>query len=326
MFRIAVNTLCLLAIAVTLGAAPAYSQNYPVKPVRIIVPFTAGGLTDVLARGLAQELTKIWGQQVIVENRPGANTIIGAEVTAKSAADGYTILMANDPTLSSNQYLYNKLPYDPVKDFAPVINLVESVNVLVANVAFPVKNLKELIELAKTKPGEITYGTFGPGSATHLDTEALASAVGVTFNHVPYKGIAEVLPAVMGGQINFALSGVPPTLALIRGGKLKVIAVPSHARLPVLPDTPTFAEAGLPNFYSRSWFGLAVPAGTPRPVIDKIAADISSIVIRPDFSEKFIAGVGLTLLNHGPDQFTEFLKADRENYAVRVKNINVKLD
>ncbi len=324
MLRIVFRLLNLLALALCAGAVSA--QAYPTKTVRIIVPFPAGGLTDVLARGIAQELNKVWSQQVIIENRPGANTIIGAEATLKSAPDGHTILMANDPTLSANQYLYSKLSYDPVKDFAPVINLVESINVLVVNMSFPAKTLPELIAMAKAKPGQVTYGTFGPGSATHLDTEAMASIVGIKLNHVPYKGIAEVLPAVMGGQIDFAMSGIPPSLPLIRSGKLRVLAVPGRERMPLLPDVPTFAEGGVPNFNSRSWFAFAVPAATPRPVIDKIAMDVSRIISRPDFSQRFITGVGLVLVNQGPDQFAEFLKSDRENYAVRVKNINVKLD
>ncbi len=306
--------------------ALAGAQAYPSKPVRIIVPFPAGGLTDVLARGLAQELNRAWGQPVIVENRPGANTIIAAEATARSAADGYTLLLANDPTVSANQYLYNKLPYDPVKDLAPVINLVQGFNVLVTSPNFPAKTLPELIAMAKAKPGTITYGTFGLGSATHIDTEALAALTDIKLVHIPYKGIAEVLPAVMSGQIDVALSGVPPTLPLVKSGKLRVIAVPAPSRLPVLPEVPTFAEAGTRDFISRSWFGFVVAAGTPKAVIDKIAADISRVITQPEFQERYITGVGLILLNQGPEQFAEFLKADRATYQARTRNLNVKLD
>lgn len=316
---------CLLAV-VAMAADPAVAQSYPSKVVKIIVPFPAGGLTDVLARAIGQELTKTWGQQVVVENRPGANTIIAAEATAKSAADGYTMLMANDVTTSSNQYLYSKLPYDPVKDFAAVINIAETVEILVANPAFPAKTLPELIALAKAKPGVITYGSYGLGSKAHLDTEAVAIATGIKLNHVPYKGVADVVPALMGGQIDIGLVGIPPVISAVRSGKLRAIAYAGKARSPLFPDVPTFAEAGLFNIEARAWFGFVVPAATPRPVINKIAADVSRIITQPEFMEKFITGVGLNLLNQGPDQFAEFLKADRADYAVRVKNVNVKLD
>lgn len=314
------SALCLLA------AGGALAQAYPVKPVRIIVPFPAGGLADVLTRGLGQELTKIWGQQVIAENRPGANTIIGAEATARAPADGYTLLMANDPTLSSNQYLYNKLPYDPVKDLEPVVNIVGVSSVLVANPAFPANSLQELIALAKQKPGAITYGSFGPGSKTHIDTVGFSVIAGIKLQHVPYKGIADVLPAVMAGQIDFALSGVQPTLAHIRAGKLKPIAMAAPQRSPVLPNVPTFAEAGMPDFESRSWFGLVAPRGTPRPVIDRIAADVARIAATKEFQDKFVAGVGLEPWVMMPDEFAEFLKKDRAVYAERIKHIGVKLD
>ncbi|OGA05350.1 MAG: hypothetical protein A3I00_00190 [Betaproteobacteria bacterium RIFCSPLOWO2_02_FULL_64_12] len=324
MLRVAAILLSFLALV--LPAGTANSQTYPSKPVRIIVPFPAGGLADVLTRGLAQELSKAWGQQVISENRPGANTIIAAEATAKSPPDGYTMLMANDPTLSSNQYLYSKLPYDPVKDFAPVINIIAVPSVLVANASLPAGTLRELINLAKQKPGEITYGTFGPGSKTHIDTEGYSALAGIKLTHVPYKGIAEVVPALLAGQINIALAGVQPVLVHLRSGKLKAIAMATMKRSPVLPEVPTFSEAGIPNFESRSWFGLVVPVGTPRPTIDRIANDVRRIASNKEFQDKFVTGVGLEPFILMPDQYAEMLKADREIYAARVKNINVKLD
>lgn len=316
----------LSALALAFAAGTAFAQAYPSKPVHMIIPFPAGGLTDVIARGLAQELTKVWGQPVLVENRPGANTIIAAEVTAKAPPDGYTMLMANDPTLSSNQYLYSKLPYDPVKDFAPVINIIGVPSVLVAHPSFPANTLPELIALAKQRPGTITYGTFGPGSKTHIDTEGFSQIAGIKLLHVPYKGIAEVLPAVLAGQINLALSGVSPALPLIRSGKLKAIAHGGAQRSSALPNVPTFAEAGTPNFESRSWFGLVVPAATPRPIIDHIANDVNRIVTNKQFDDKFITGVGLEPFVLMPDQFAEFLKTDRAIYEARVKSVGVKLD
>jgi len=315
------------AIAAILAlSAGAYAQNYPVKPVRIIIPFSAGGLTDVLGRGLANELTKMWGQQVIVENRAGANTIIAAELVAKSPPDGYTLLIANDPTLSINQYMYSKLPYDPVRDFTPVINIIQSVTVLVVTPALPADNLQELIAMAKARPGEVTYGTFGYGSSVHLDTVELSAMAGIRLSHIPFKGIADVLPAVMSGQINMGLSAVAPALANIRSGRLKALAYAGTQRSKVLPNVPTYAEAGLPGFLTHGWFGFVVPAGTPRPVIDKIAADTSKVITTREFDEKFVTGVGMELLNQGPDEYAEFLVKDRSQYAKRVKEVNVKLD
>lgn len=313
-------------VAVLALCAGAYAQNYPVKPVRIIVPFSAGGLTDVLGRGIANELTKLWGQQVIVENRAGANTIIAAELVAKSPPDGYTVLLANDPTLSLNQYMYSKLPYDPVRDFTPVINIVQSVTVLVVTPSLPVNNLQELIAMAKARPGEVTYGTFGYGSSVHLDTVELSIMAGIKLSHIPFKGIADVLPAVMSGQINMGLSAVAPSLAHIRSGRLKALAYAGAQRAKVLPNVPTYAEAGLPGFFTHGWFGFVVPTGTPRPVIEKIAADTSKIITTSEFNDRFVTGVGLELLNQGPAEYAEFLVKDRAQYAKRVKEVNVKFD
>ena len=324
---------CGVVVAAAFLSAAALAQpatgsaGFPNKVVRIIVPFPAGGLADNLARGLAQDLQKEWGQPVIVENKPGANTIIAAQATATSPADGYTLLLANDPTVSTNQYLYAKLPYDPEKSFVPVINIAETIEVLVAGPAFSGKSLSDLISAAKAKPGEISYGTYGPGSKAHIDAEAFSKVAGVKLLHVPYKGVADVVPALLGGQVQIAFIGMPPALPQVQSGKLRGIAIASAKRSPVLPDVPTFAEAGLSGgFTSSAWFGLVAPAGTPRAVIDKIAGDAAKIIVRPEFEKRFISGVGLNLLNQGPDQFAEFLTKDRATYAAQVKDLGVKLD
>ena len=308
------------------ASAQPRPAEFPTKMVKIIVPFTAGGLTDVLVRGLAQELTQQWGQAVVVDNRPGANTIIGAELAAKSAPDGYTLLLANDPTLSANQYLYKKLPYDPVKDFVPVINLVATEGLLVVREGLPARTVAELIAEAKAKPGEITYGTFGPGSKAHLDTEELARLTGARFNHIPYKGVSEVMVALSSGQIDFTLSGVPPAIQLAQAGKIRPIALAAAQRTALFKDVPTFAEAGVANFESSSWFGLVAPRNTPPALVKRIAADISRIIRRPEFQQRYITGVGLTLLDLGPDAYARFLDKDRSEYAERIRNVNVKLD
>jgi tripartite-type tricarboxylate transporter receptor subunit TctC len=309
----------------TLASTVTAAQSWPTKPVKLIVPYPAGGLTDVLARGLSAEIAKVWGQSLIIENRPGASQMIGAEAVAKSPPDGYTLAMLDKTPLAINPYLFSKIPYDPVKDFAPVINMVQTSQVLVAHPSFPANNVRELVELAKAKPGGINYGTFGAGSITHLDSEAFAAAAGIRLTHIPYKGIAEVLPAVAAGQIQIALSGIPPMLPLARQGRLKVLGAMTPQRVPVLPDVPTFAEQGYP-LVSSSWFALFAPAGTPRPIIDKIAADVGRVLSQKDFDERFVSGVGLEMLNQGPDQLAATVASDRVKYQAYVKAINVKLD
>jgi tripartite-type tricarboxylate transporter receptor subunit TctC len=312
-------------LILTIAATTAGAQAFPSKPVRLIVPYPAGGLTDVLARGLGAEIVKVWGQSLIIENRPGASQMIGAEALAKSAPDGYTLGMMDKTPLAVNPFLFSKLSYDPQKDFAPVINMVQTSQVLVANPGLQANTLTQLIELAKSNPGGINYGTFGPGSITHLDTEAFAAAAGIKLTHIPYKGIAEVLPAVASGQIQIALSGIPPMLPLARQGRLKVLGAMTPQRVPVLPDVPTFAESGY-QLVSSSWFALFAPAGTPRPIIDKIAADVGRIITQKDFDERFVTGVGLEMLNQGPDQLAATVAADRVKYQAYVKAVNVKLD
>ncbi|MFM9884382.1 MAG: Bug family tripartite tricarboxylate transporter substrate binding protein [Burkholderiales bacterium] len=318
----------LAGICLALAAMPAISlaQSFPAKPVRLVVPYPAGGLTDVLSRAIAAEIVKTWGQQLLVENRPGANGIIAAELVAKSAPDGYTLLMVDKTTIALNPALYTKLPYDPARDLTAVINLTASSSVLVAHPAFPANTLQELIALAREKPGQVNYGTFGLGSIVHVDTEALSSHSNIKLNHIPYKGVAEVMPAVASGQVQIALAGIPPTLGLIKQGKIKAIALAGPRRSSVLPDVPTFAEAGVTGVESRSWFGLVAPTGVPRATIEKLAADLGKVISAPEFQEKFVTGVGMELLNQPPDVFAGLMKADRAYYAALIKNMNLKLD
>ena len=315
----------LFALLVSFAATVAWGQSWPTKPVRLIVPYPAGGLTDVLARGLSAEIAKTWGQPLVVENRPGASQMIGAEAVAKSPPDGYTLAMLDKTPLAINPWLFSKIPYDPVKDFAPVINMVQTSQVLVAHPSLSANNVRELIALAKANPGGINYGTFGAGSITHLDTEAFAAAAGIKLTHIPYKGIAEVLPAVAAGQIQIALSGIPPMLPLARQGRLKVLGAMTPQRVPMLPEVPTFTESGYP-LVSTSWFALFAPAGTPRSVIDKIAADVGRVLSTKEFDDRFVTGVGLEMLNQGPDQLAATVVADRAKYQSYVKSVGVKLD
>jgi tripartite-type tricarboxylate transporter receptor subunit TctC len=323
--------LSQFGVGALLGAAlfgGAAAQTFPVagKPVRIIVSYPPGGPVDALARPLADGLQKLWpGTPVLVENKPGANAIIGTDFVAKQPGDGHTLILANDPSLSSNQYLYSKLPYDPVKDLVPVVGVATTTLILVTRASLPANSLAELMALAKQKPGELTYGSIGPGSVTHLDAEAFATAAGVKLTHVPYKGTGEVLPALMAGQVDMAFTAIGTAVPHIRSGKMKALAVANPKRSPLVADVPTFAEAGIP-FEARSWFAIAAPSATPRAVVERIAADVKRIVESPEYREKYIAGLGLEPFPLGPDQFAAFLADDRAKYAQRVKNANVKLD
>lgn len=310
-----------------LGAVQAApGAAFPVKMVRIVVPFTAGGLADVLARGLAKELSVRWSQPVIIENRPGANTIIAAEYVARSQPDGYTLLMANDPTVSSNQFLYRKLPYDPVKGFTPVAGVAQTREILLVSNDFPASSLGDLVAQAKARPGHVTYGSYGQGSKAHLDAAAFSGLAGIELNHVPYKGVADVMTALAGGQINMAMVGVPPSIPMVKGGKVRLLAVAAPQRIAAFPDTPTFAELGFAQMVSQSWFGLIAPAGTPPAVVADIAAAVRQVAGEPAFQERFITSVGLEPLDIGPDAFARFLERDRQEYEHVIRSLNITLD
>lgn len=307
-------------------ACSASAQTYPAKPIHIVVPFTAGGLLDGLARGLGTELTSALGQPVIVENRPGANTIIGAEAVARAAPDGYTLLFATDATVSINPFLYSKLSYNPERDFVPVSLVAMTIECLLVSASVPVTSVKELVELAKAQPGKLNYASFGPGSSPHLAGEMFKVTTGVDLVHVPFKGVAEVMPALLANQVQVAFSSQAQALPHIRAGKIKALAVFNERRQPTLPDTPTMAEAGYPDFDSRAWFGLMAPAATPREIVAKLSNEIVRIVNAPEFRDKFISGIGLQPVGSTPEQFAAMLRVDRERYAKKVKAANVKLD
>lgn len=320
--------LALVAIAAASFLRPGdlSAQPFPSQPVRIIVPQTAGGLVDILARAIAQEIGKLWAQPVIVENRAGANTIIGAEAAAKSPPDGHTLLLANPASISINQFMYRKLPYDPERDFAPIFHIAYSAFLVVVNPSLPANTLQEFVALAKRKPGEIAYGSFGVGSASHIETESLSARTGIKMTHVPYKGVADVLPALARGDVQMALAGIPPSLPLLRQGRIRALAVTAYGRDPALPDVPTAGESGFPGLILGGWFGVVAPAATPRAVIDKIAADLAQIFSNQEFRQRTITRVGLEPLLNGPQPFAEFIREERARYSQLIKNLNLKLD
>jgi len=307
----------LLALLLCLPCFAA--QAWPDKPVRIVVAYPPGGGIDVMARQIAEKLTPRWGQAVLVENRPGANTIIAADAVAKSPADGHTVLMTTDATFSINPHLYAKLPYDAERDFIPVIMLVLLQQLLVAHPSLPDDTLPELIKLAKTNPGGIRYATYGSGSQPHLSGEMLKYKAGIDLLHVPYKGISLAVPAVMANEVELTFAGIATSMGPLKAGRIKAIAIGGAQRSPLLPQVPTFAELGFPEVETHAWFGLFMPAGSPRVAIDRTYADVKRVLEEPDFRQKQLVDKGYEVVGSSPDQFVLYLKKDRENRGRAVK-------
>ncbi len=316
--------------AVAAAAFAAFASlalaQYPSKPIRIVVPFPAGGTTDILARAVAAKLTETTGQPAVVDNRPGAGGNIGAELVAKSAPDGYTFLMGTVGTHAINPSLYARMPYDHVKDFAPVILVAGVPNVLVVNPALPVNSVQELIAYIKANPGKVNFASSGSGTSIHLSGELFKTMTGLQLTHVPYKGSAPALQDLVGGQVQIMFDNLPSSLALIKGGKLKALAVTSLERSSALPDVPTMAESGLPGFEASSWFGLLAPAGTPRDAIVKINGEVAKWLATPEAKEKLasqgaIAASGLT-----PEDFQKHIASETTKWAKVVKESGAKVD
>jgi len=314
----------LLLLGIVSGVVTA--QPYPSKPVRIVVPYTAGGPADLLVRGLGQKLNDVWGQQVIVENKPGANEIIAAQDIAKSPPDGYNYLLASDAVFSLNSYLYSKLPYDPVKDLAPVSKLVNANLMLVARPDFPGSTVKDLVDYAKKNPGKLNYGSVGAGGVNHLAFAWFNTLNGLEMQHVAFKGLVQGLGEIMTSRLDVMFAVIGGAAPNLKAGKMKGLAVSGKARNPLIPDVPTFAESGMPNFDASFYFALAAPAGTPREMIAKMAADSAKVVQAAEFKEKFLNNLGFEAVGDTPGQFTAFLKGDREAAEKKVKASGAKLD
>ena len=317
------NMLTAMA-GVLLSMGVAAAQPYPAKPVTMVVPFPPGGGTDTGSRLLAQKLTERWGQQVIIENRPGAAGNIGLEYVSRAKPDGYVILMGNFGTQSVNPMLY-KLPFDPDKAFAPISLVAELPMVLVVNPKLPAATTADIIALAKTKAGDLNYGTSGQGSSMHLAAELFADAAKVQLTHVPYKGGGPAIQDVIGGHINMAFATILETSGHLRAERLRAIAVTGSKRSPALPSIPTIAETALPGYDSISWIGLLAPAGTPSEILDKIAADTKWAMELPDIREKFLAQ-GATPVGSTAAEFAELIARDKDRYAKIIKEKNITAD
>lgn len=312
-------------LATGLFSQQAALAQYPTKPVHIVVPYPAGGAVDAFARVLTQQLSEMWGQQVVVDNRPGASTMIGAEQVAKSPPDGYTLLLTAELTLVIVPHLYEKIPYDPLRDFAPVVALVSATQALVANPSLPVKTVKDLVALAKAKPGQLTFGSFGNGSTGHLNMEVLQAMTGARFNHIPYNGAGPAMNDVIGGHIDFMLAALSIVKGNVQAGKLHMIGVGSNHRSGEFPDVPTLSESGAPGFEAKSWFGLVAPAGTPPDVIKKINQDVTRVISDHAFAEKYLAAQGLESITGTPEQFAAFVRAETVRWGKIVTDADVKV-
>jgi tripartite-type tricarboxylate transporter receptor subunit TctC len=317
------SALALLAILFCAGSTLA--QPYPAKPVRLVIGVSAGGLSDTLARGLAGEISKLWNQSVLVENRPGASDLIAAETVAKSAGDGYTLYMTNANLTMVNKYVRRNLPFNYDRDFVPVIGLVRTSDVLIVRPDLPVKSVRDLATLARSKPGALTYGTFGVGSAAHLDAEKFSVAAGVRMVHVPYKGGADVMQALLGSQVDLAFTGLTAALPLIRSGKLRALAWGADERSNAIPDVPTLRESGF-DFETGGWLGIFAPSATPQAIVEKISSDAGRVLEMPAFREKFVFGVGLEPMNMPAKPFAEHVRDSGQKYAALFKAIDLKLE
>jgi len=303
----------------------AQAQNWPAKPIRIVVPYTAGGPADLLVRAIGQKLTDTLGQQVIVENKPGANEIVAAQDMAKSPPDGYNFLLASDAVYSLNPYLYSRLPYDPVKDFVPVSRWVTANLMLVARPDFPSSDVKGLVEYAKANPGKLNYGSVGAGGVNHLAMAWFNTQNGLDMQHVPYKGLVQGLQDIMTNRLDVMFAVIGGAAPYIKSQKMKGLAVSGKQRHPLIPEVPTFAEAGFPTFDASFYFALAAPAGTPRDIVGKMAGESAKIINTAEFKER-LTNLGFEPVGDTPEQFAAYLRQDRELAAKKVKASGAKLD
>lgn len=313
----------LVAGALLAGSLPAWAQPYPNRPLRIVVPFPPGGGTDIGTRIVAQKLQEAWGQAVIVENKPGAAGIVGTELTAKSAPDGYTFMMGNIGTHAINVSLYKKLAYDPVRDFAPVSMVADLPLLLLVHPSVPANSVKELIALAKSQPGKLNFSSSGAGGSMHVAAELFKSMTGVDMVHIPYKGGAPAVADLLSGQVALSFSTVLETIQHVKAGKVRALAVTNDHRSIALPDLPTIAEAGLPGYQSISWLALFAPAGTPKDIVNKVSAESVRILKLPDVKERLLAQ-GAEPIGSTPEQLAAILAADIAKYAKVIRESGYK--
>ncbi|HYP71277.1 MAG TPA: tripartite tricarboxylate transporter substrate binding protein [Variovorax sp.] len=318
------KTLCAAAAVAASLIAPlsASAQSYPDKPVRMILPFPPGGVTDILARALAEKLAPRLGQPVVVENKPGAGTVLASDLVARAPADGYTVLLAAS-SLGTAPLLYEKVSYDAIKSFTPITQVASVVHVLVVNPQLPFKSVADLLNYAKQNPGKLNYASTGTGTSTHLEGELLKSMGKVDLVHIPYKGSGPALTDVVGGQVNVMIDALGSSGPFIKSGKLRALAVTTAKRSESVPELPTVAESGLPGYEAMPWLGLVAPAGTPQPVVDRLHREVTAILKEPELRERF-KGWGLDIIGNTPAEFSAFLRRDIDQWSRVITSANIK--
>src|SRR5438067_5470227 len=317
----AAGTLAALAVA-----AAAVAQSYPSKVVKIVVAYAPGGATDVVTRAVSQRLSPIWGQPVVIENKPGANTNIAAGEVAKAPADGYTLLSTAETTFAVNPYVYTQLPFDPAKDYVPVTGLGIVNQVLAVNPALPYRSVADVIAAAKAQPDRLNYAAFGPGSSPHLNMEMFLHMAGVQMTPVHYKGGAPALTDVIGGHVPMIILSTTLTAKPYKAGQLRILGVGSRQRLAAFPELPTIAESGLPGYEAVSWFGLFAPAGTPRAGVAKINADVQRVLADADFREKFLAPNYFEPISGSPEEFAAYVRREAAKWSQVIRQANITLE
>lgn len=314
----------VLAI-IALCAAKAFGQDYPIKPVRLIIPFAPGGSNDILGRMIGTKLAEAMGQQVVIDNRAGAGGSIGVELAAKSAPDGYTLVIGHIGTLAVNPTLYKKLPYDPIKDLQTISMLAKVANIMVVHPSLPAKSVRELIALAKAKPGMLVYGSGGNGGAGHLATEYFKLMAKIDIEHIPYKGTAPAIIDLLAGQTQLVFGGIPGIGGHIRNGRLRALGVSTSKRLTIFPEVPTVAEAGVPGYEATQWYGVLAPAGTPNWVVARLNREIVHTLQNPQIQQR-LADDGSEPLASTPEEFTAFIKSETARWAPVIKAAGIRAD
>ncbi len=315
----------LILLAATLLSANVFAQEYPNRPLRLVIPYPPGGSTDLIGRAVANKLTEYLGQSVLVDNRPGANTIIGTEIASKATPDGYTLAFATMNSMVLNAASYKKLPYDPIKDFAPVAKLSEYAYYFVARNGFPAKNITELVAYAKANPGKITYGSTGDGSPAHFGAVLLESRAGIKMLHVPYKGNAQMNLDLMAERLDINLLGFPSVETLVKAGKMRLLAVGGDRRDPVNPDVPTVAEAGFPGFWVGTWFAIATRAGTPRPIILRLNREVNRSLKSAEV-QKPLLEAGYELANGTPEDLGKLIREQIPLWTKIARQAGIQFD
>jgi len=315
---------CIIALAATI-ATPVFAQTYPVKPIRLVVPFPPGGAVDAIGRIIGQKLGESWGYNVVIDNRGGAAGAIGSELVARAPADGYTLLVGSTSTISINPALNSKLAYNPQRDFVPVSLVGFVPHILLVNASVPASNVKEFIAFAKAQSKPVTFASVGTGSPHHLAGEIFKSMTGLDMVHVPYTGSGPALIGLMGGQVQFLSLDLPPALAQLGGGKVKALGIASAKRDPLLPDVPTVAEAGLPGFEISGWYGIFAPSQTPAPVVAKLSAEIDRLLATPDVRAS-LAKIGVNVLGGSAAQFAAYIKREDAKWSKAIRDAGVRVE